>query len=173
MASDKFDFLDDFGIDKGATPENRYEEFIKDVGTKITKDLRSYIESNAYNTGGLAQSVVYFPKGSLSFEIQADSYYKFMDEGVNAIGTNNMGSSYSFKAPFVSSSHARAIQEWKGLGLSHAYAVAMNNKKKGLKGHNITDNVITDKALEDISKDLAEVTGLNFELSFEKHLKEY
>ena len=55
--------------------------------------------------------------------------------------------------------------------MPHAYAVAMSNKKKGLKGHNITDNVITEKVLEDISKDLAEVTGLNFEISFEKKLK--
>ena len=94
-----------------------------------------------------------------------------MDEGVNAVGTNNMNSSYSFKGLFVSSSHARAIQEWKGLEMPHAYAVAMSNKKKGLKGHNITDNVITEKVLEDISKDLAEVTGLNFEISFEKKLK--
>jgi len=171
MASNNFDFLDDFGIDKGATPENRYENFIKDVGNKITKDLRTYIENNAYNTGALAQSVVYMPNGKMSFDIQADSYYKFMDEGVNAVGTNNMNSSYSFKGLFVSSNHARAIQEWKGLEMSHAYAVAMSNKKKGLKGHNITDNVITDKVLEDISKDLAEVTGLNFEISFEKKLK--
>tara|TARA_R110002012_G_scaffold1372_2_gene5632 strand:+ start:1078 stop:1599 length:522 start_codon:yes stop_codon:yes gene_type:complete len=172
MASNNFDFLDDFGIKQGESPENVYEEFVKEVGEKVTKDLREYIEQNASNTGGLASSVVYLPNGKLSFEVKADSYYKFVDEGVNGLNSN-MGSQYSFKLPYVTSKHARAIQEWKGLSLNNAYAVAMNNKKKGIKGKRITDNVLTDDVLDKISKDLAEVTGINFTLTFEKNTKQW
>jgi predicted RNA polymerase sigma factor len=84
-----------------------------------------------------------------------------------------MNSSYTFKLPFVTKNHAIAIQEWKGMELSGAYAVAMSNKREGLKGHNITDNVITDEVLDRIGKDLAAVTGLNFAISFEKNTEKW
>ena len=111
-----FDFLEEFGVSAGEAeqPQTVYEKFILNVGNKVTADLREYIQKNAMNTGALAQSVVYFPTGTLSFEIQSDFYYKFVDEGVNGIG-RNVGSDYSFKTPFVSYNMAKAIQEWKGL----------------------------------------------------------
>ncbi len=171
MANNNFDFLDDFGIKQGESPENVYEEFVKEVGEKVTKDLREYIEQNASNTGGLASSVVYLPNGKLSFEVKADFYYKFVDEGINAFDTQNMNSRFSFNFPQVAPKHAKALQEWKGLSLENAYAVATNNKKRGIEGKRITDNVLTDDVLDKISKDLAEVTGIIFSLTFEKNLK--
>ena len=63
---------------------------------------------------------------------------------------------------------AKAIQEWKGLEMSHAFAIASNIKQRGLKPKNITENVINDKVLEMIAKDLTEVTGLTFEIKFTK-----
>ena len=172
MASTEFDFLDDFGISKGETPENVYEEFLKKTGEKVTKDLREYIEQNASNTGALASSIVYLPTGKLSFELKADFYYKFVDQGVNGLN-GNMGSEYSFKLPYVTSKHARAIHEWKGIPYPEAYAVAMSIKKRGIKGKHITEKVITDDVLERIGKDLAAVTGLNFAISFEKNTQKW
>ena len=164
-----FDFLEEFGVSAGEAeqPQTVYEKFILNVGNKVTADLREYIQKNAMNTGALAQSVVYFPTGTLSFEIQSDFYYKFVDEGANGIG-RNVGSSYSFKTPFVSYNMAKAIQEWKGLEMSHAFAVASNIKQRGLRPKKITESVITDETLEMIARDLAEVTGLTFEIKFEK-----
>ena len=63
---------------------------------------------------------------------------------------------------------AKAIQEWKGLEMSHAFAVASNIKQRGLKPKHITESVITDELLERISNDLAELTGLVFEIKFTK-----
>lgn len=164
-----FDFLEEFGVSvaEAEQPQSVYEKFILNVGNKVTADLREYIQKNASNTGALAQSVVYFPTGALSFEIQADDYYKFVDQGVNGIG-QNLGSQFSFKTPFVSYNMAKAIQEWKGLDMSHAFAIATNIKQRGLKPKHITESVITDELLERIAKDLAEVTGLTFEIKFEK-----
>ena len=69
-----FDFLEEFGVSvaEAEQPQSVYEKFILNVGNKVTADLREYIQANAMNTGALAQSVVYFPTGALSFEIQAD-----------------------------------------------------------------------------------------------------
>lgn len=169
-----FDFLDEFGVSAGEAeqPQTVYEKFILNVGNKVTADLREYIQKNAMNTGALAQSVVYFPTGVLSFEIQADFYYKFVDEGVNGIASNH-GSAYSFKTPFVSYNMAKAIQEWKGLEMSHAFAVASNIKQRGLRPKKITESVITDETLEMIARDLAEVTGLTFEIKFEKTTQQW
>jgi hypothetical protein len=165
----EFDFLEEFGVSvaEAEQPQNVYEKFILNVGNKVTADLREYIQTNAMNTGALAQSVVYFPTGALSFEIQADDYYKFVDQGVNGIAVNH-ASQFSFRYPGVSYNMAKAIQEWKGLEMSHAYAVASNIKQRGLRPKHITESVITDELLERISKDLAEVTGLVFEMKFEK-----
>jgi hypothetical protein len=55
--------------------------------------------------------------------------------------------------------------------MSHAFAVASNIKQRGLKPKNITDTVINDKVLEMIASDLAEATGLTFEVKFEKTTK--
>ena len=169
-----FDFLEEFGVSvaEAEQPANVYEKFIINVGNKVTADLREYIQKNAMNTGALAQSVVYFPTGALSFEIQADDYYKFVDEGVNGLKTNH-SSQFSFRYPGVSYNMAKAIQEWKGLDMSHAFAIATNIKQRGLRPKNITENVITDDLLNMISKDLAEVTGLTFEIKFEKATKQW
>jgi hypothetical protein len=165
----EFDFLEDFGVSvaEAEQPQSVYEKFILNVGNKVTADLREYIQNNAMNTGALAQSVVYFPTGALSFEIQADDYYKFVDEGVNGIAVNH-ASQYSFQYPGVSYNMAKAIQEWKGMDMSHAYAIATNIKQRGLRPKHITDNVINDKVLEMIANDLTEITGLTFEIKFEK-----
>jgi len=173
--ADEFDFLESFGISvsEASEPANVYEKFILDVGNQVTKDLRSYVKEKVNHTGALAQSVVYFPTGALSFEIQADFYFKFMDEGVNAVGTNNQGSSYSFRTPFVSGNMAKAIGQWAGVDLEHAFAIASSIKQHGLKPRRIVDNVITEEVLEKIAKDLATVTGLTFAVNFEKTTKEW
>jgi hypothetical protein len=53
--------------------------------------------------------------------------------------------------------------------MSHAYASAYVTKHKyGIKPKNITANVMTNEVLDRIASDLAEVTGLMFEVKFTK-----
>lgn len=174
--ADEFDFLDDFGISENdlSQPTNVYEKFILDLANKVTEDLRETISSKARNTGALAQSVVYFPTGQLSFEIQADDYYNYIDEGVNPVGKSLYDTPYSFQYPSVSSNHAKAIQQWKGMPIEEAYAIASHMKTtSGLKPRNITTTTLTDDYLERIASDLASVTGLLFEVSFTKNTKKW
>ena len=172
----EFDFLEGLGFSQTdlAQPETAYDKFILALGNSVTESFRDYIRANVNNTGALAQSVVYFPTGEMSFEIQADQYYKFQDEGVNPVGQNKFPTNYQFKLPFVTKAHAMAIREWKGYDMSHAYASAAATKfKYGLKPRNITANVMTDEVLDKIAADLAEVTGLIFEVTFTKNTEKW
>ena len=170
------DFLDTLGFSEAELqqPESAYEKLIISIANQVTQEFKDYILKNASNTGALAQSVVYFPTGSMSFEIQADDYYKFQDQGVNSIDGAKFNSPYSFKLPYVTKSHAVALQKWKGYDLSHAYASAYVTKHKyGIKPKNITANVMSDQVLDRIASDLASVTGLMFEVKFTKNTEKW
>jgi hypothetical protein len=167
----EFDFLDDFGISAqdAEQPKNAYDRFIIELSNKLAEEFRDYTKKVASNTGALAASIIPVPTGQLSFRLEADDYYPFVDEGVNAVGTNNYGSQFSFNYPGVSHNMATAISQWKGLDMSHAYAVASNIKQRGLQPKRITENVINDSVLERIGRDLAEMTGLLFEINFTRN----
>ena len=167
----EFDFLDDFGISAqdAEQPKNAYDRFIIELSNKLAEEFRDYTKKVASNTGALAASIIPVPTGQLSFRLEADDYYPFVDEGVNAVGTNNHGSQFSFNYPGVSHNMATAISQWKGLDMSHAYAVASNIKQRGLQPKRITENVINDSVLERIGRDLAELTGLLFQINFTRN----
>ena len=166
----EFDFLEGFGISSTdvAQPENVYQKFIVEVSNKMIEDLRTYIKANANNSGGLASSVVPFPTGALSFEIQADGYFKFQDQGVNSVGSNNHGSEFSFRYPGVSPRMATAIQQAYGVTSSHAYAISHSIKEYGIRPKKIIETVLSEDVLDRIANDLAEVTGLIFSIKFDK-----
>lgn len=169
-----FDFLEGLGFSESELqqPENAYSKLIQGIAQQVTDDFKDYINKNVHNTGALAQSVVFFPTGAFNFEIQADDYYKFQDQGVNPVGQNRFPTNYKFKLPFVTKSHALAIKQWKGYDMSHAYASARLTKNKyGIKPRNITANVMTDSVLERISNDIAELTGLIFDVKFTENTK--
>lgn len=166
-----FDFLDSLGIssDQLTEPQSAYERLILEISKQLTDELKDYVKQKAFNKGGLYQGIISFPTGAMSFEIQADQYFKYIDEGVNPIGKSPFPSPYKFKSPFVSKDHALALKEWKGYSMKRAYASAYVTKHKyGIKPRNIIDNVITDDVLERIGNDLATVTGLMFEVKFNK-----
>jgi hypothetical protein len=166
-----FDFLEDFGISAqdSEQPKNAYDRFIIELSNQLATEFRDYTKKVAQNTGALAASIIPVPTGQLSFRLEAEDYFPFVDEGVNAVGTNNYGSQFSFNYPGVSHNMATAISQWKGLDMSHAYAVASNIKQRGLRPKNITENVINDQVLDRIANDLAELTGLMFEINFTKN----
>ena len=167
----EFDFLEDFGVSAqdAEQPKNAYDRFIIELSTRLAAEFREYTKKVAQNTGALAASIIPVPTGQLSFRLEAEDYYPFVDEGVNAVGTNNYGSQFSFNYPGVSQNMAMAISQWKGMDMSHAYAVASNIKQRGLEPKRITDNVITNDILEKIGNDLAELTGLMFQINFTRN----
>jgi hypothetical protein len=159
--------FEDLGIVATDNPQSDYEKLVTTIGQKVTDELSKYVRENVHNLGGLAQSVVYFPTGALSFEVQADQYYKFQDQGVNGI-EQSRGSMYSFRTPFVGSRMATAIKQAYGVTIEHAYAISYNIKQRGIKPRKITETVINEDLLNDVARLLEEMTGLQFEAKFSK-----
>ena len=173
--ADNLDFLD-IGFTEAdlSQPGTAYEKFILELSNKLTDNFRDYISKNVNNTGGLASATIAFVNGPLTITVESDQYFKYQDQGVSSIDGNKYDTPYYFSLPYVTKNHAKAIQQWKGYDLSHAYASAYVTKHKdGIKPRNIIENVMTEDVLKRISNDLAEVTGLMFEVSFTKNTQKW
>jgi hypothetical protein len=180
----ELDFLDSLGISQQelSQPETAYEKLILDIANQVTEDFKEYISQKVNNTGALMQSVVYMPTGAFSFEIQADEYYAYQDQGVNAAPevpeydykrARVQGSIFSFKYSSPGKNMVKAIKEWKGMDSSKAFFTARSIKIHGLEPKRITENVMTDDVLNKIASDLATVTGLIFNVSFTKNTEKW
>lgn len=174
--------LNDLGITGNAAPASEYETLILGIANDVTQKLREAVLSKASNSGALAQSVAYFPTGVLSFEIQADDYYNFIDEGVNALPKKEgytyrralmSGSPFSFRYNGVGNKMASAIQRWKGGDMRQAFATAYSIKRHGIQARNITGAVFTEELLQGIAEDLTELTGLQFDVTFTRNTKSW
>jgi len=154
-----------------------YQDFIGRLSDDIVQQFKEQIDKDTKGSGALSSSVVAIPsKGG--FEVQADFYYKFVDDGVNAAPSTGIktsrplvqGAPYSFKNLGVSEDFAKSMKQYAGGNLSHAYAIAVSIKKHGIKAHDITEKVVTDEFLDNIANDLLTITGLAFEVTFDKAL---
>lgn len=159
----------------GADPKELYSNIITDIANDLIEQFTTVIEKNTKtSSSNLKQSVKPIFKGN-GFEIEADYYYKFIDDGVSGVGggmnpirsivTSGL---YKFKNLGVPESMAQSIREWSGASIEQSYAIGINIKRYGIEPKNITDTVITDAVLERIAEDLATVTGLNIEARFNK-----
>lgn len=164
----------------GANPKDYYKDFIGEIADDIVKGFKDEIKATTEGSGALSQSVVAVPKKD-GFQVEADFYYKFVDEGVNAapkvsgakyIRPLVQNSPYSFKHLGVSKDFAKSISQYVGASIPSQYAVAVSIKKHGIKAHNITDKVITDGVLDRIAEDLATILGLTVEVIFDTSLND-
>ena len=169
------------GIGKGKFTESQakdaYLELIAEIGNGIAMLFKDQIDKDTKSDSGtLGQSAVAIPTKN-GFEIQADYYYKFIDDGVSGVGQFSGATTpirsvvsnglYSFKNLGVPEAMARRIKDMPGVGsMSHAYAIGVNIKNYGIKPKNITDKVVTDEMLERISQDLLTATGIIVTASF-------
>lgn len=177
MAVNEGDILRALNLDGlGTSVEKVYKDFITKAGNELIQLFKREIRERTKGSGTLAQSLSVLPKET-GFEITADEYYNFVDDGVNAAPSRQgiktirpliQNAPYSFKNLGVSKSMEKSISEWSGVSLGQAYGIAVSIKKHGIKPHNITDNAISDEVLEKISKDLAEVTGIMITAVFKK-----
>lgn len=172
----------ELGISAESEPQSDYEKLILGIANDVTKKLREYTLQHAQNSGALASSIAYFPTGTMSFEVQADDYYNFIDKGVNALpakpGYNYRrpmvsSSPYSFRIDAVGGKMFDAIKRWKGFDTARTFATAYSIKRHGIAPRKITDNVINDELLDNIVNDLLNLTGLKFSVTFEKNTEKW
>lgn len=172
------DFLEGLGSNKKnfAEPKTAYEKYIVNLSRQLTAEFKEEVNKKSKGSGALGSSMVARPSKD-GFTIEGDFYYKFIDEGVNAAPKQKglkyvrplvTSSPYSFKHAGVGKKMANSIRSIVGGDISNVYKVAVSIKKHGIKAKNITENVMTDKVLDQIAQDLLTITGLNFEFSFDK-----
>lgn len=155
-----------------------YDKLILDFGNDLMESFRDEIQRNTKSNNGALKSSVNVLPSSNGMEIFADYYYKFIDDGVSGVGqfqgamksirpvvSNGL---YQFKNLSVPSTMAQSIREWSGASIEQSYAIAVNIKRYGIKPKNITEQVITDEVLERMAEDIATVSGLMIEVSFDK-----
>ena len=172
--ADNFEFLKNLGVSKAdlAKPANAYEEMLMDMAKELMMRIKATTQNKAQNTGGLAASIGVMPKGQLSIAIDADFYFKFMDEGVNPVTGKRFDTPYSFKSPQVAPSHVSALQSWKGYSPQRAYASAYVTKNRyGLKPRNILKDTINEDLLKKMSNDLSTLMGMTLEVQFTNNTK--
>jgi hypothetical protein len=129
----------------GVNPTEVYSNFITDIGNDIMKQFRTVIEKETKSTNGALKSSVVVVPSKNGFEIEADYYYKFIDDGVSGVGggmnpirsivTNG---TYKFKNLGVPEAMAKSIREWSGASIEQSYAIGVNIKRYGIKPKNIT-----------------------------------
>lgn len=160
----------------GRLKEDLKQNFFTRISQDIADLFRDQLEKETGgNTSGNLKSSIIPLLDRDGFTIEADFYYKFIDEGVNAAGTQaspgkrlQTSSPYSFKSLSVPSKMARSIRQNYGVAIDAAYAIGVSIKKHGIENKNITDKVMTDALLEEISEDLSTMLGLAVEVSFDK-----
>lgn len=167
--------LSDIGSVKG----DFYQDYLTSIGQTVIDRYKEVLAKETSGSGTLAQSVIALPNQN-GFEIEADFYFKFIDEGVNAapkipgvkyIRPLVKGAPYSFKNLGVGRDMEKSIAQFSGKPLGQAYGIAVSIKKHGIKPHNINDQVLTDEFLDDISEDLSIVLGLAVEVTFDSAFK--
>ena len=141
------------------------ESVLERVSFELVKQFVDYLEEkNISATGALSATItpilpIEFSKGKATIRIGADKYYDFIDQGVNGIEVKH-GSDFNFKSKYPNRKMVKDLKGWmqaRGIGTgetmtSHAYAIATNIKKKGIKPKDITNQVVTDKLLDAIEE---------------------
>lgn len=160
-------------------PNSEFEKTVKDWAEERIEVARKILEDTDRNsTGALAKSVFSKPynesEGKMIVEILADSYWKFINHGVNGV-FNSRGSQYSFKNLGVGRAMKDSFRDFiKNRGITSlnytnskgeskskpmrtekdydglAYVLAKSVKKKGIEGNEFMDIAFSAEALKDL-----------------------
>ena len=172
-------------LEGGKSPLTGINSAILRLSKDISDELKEYFNKNNLNaTSALSNSIGGLPvkisQDEVEIQISAEDYFKFIDEGVNGLD-QTQSSPYSFKTLGVPDSMVNGIKNsWIGgrrLPLfpkfknfdEQAYAIAVNVKKKGIKGKKILDGIeLQNNLSQRMADSLEEALGYAVELTFEK-----
>ena len=164
----------DLGVKAAESSWNQLARFIADRFT-------AYIQANARSTGNLADAIEAIPEFDVNNEVtisvrskqliqdgEFNTYYFFVDEGVNAIPfvpeytytrSRVESAPFSFKTIKSSEAFITTLTQSYAVGVPEAWAIATSIKKHGIAPRNITVNVMTDEFIEQIAEKAQEITG--------------
>lgn len=152
--------------------ENEIDAIVKEVFQEVTDDFANFVEDSIPDGRSLFQTVALFPINAFNYQLQADYYFKFVNEGVEGVGGPTAkrevfkGSRFKFRKLSVSNNFHAAIKEWRGFDDQTAYKIAMSIKVHGIEKKDLTTKFFTPEKIEQISALLLEKLRIPLTLSF-------
>jgi hypothetical protein len=160
--------------------ESEIDEIVKEVFQEVTDDFANFVEDSIPDGRSLFQTVALFPINAFNYQLQADLYFKYVNEGVEGVGGDTAkrqvfkGSRFKFKKykvgeierVVVTRKMHKAIKEWRGFDDQTAYKIAMSIKVHGIEKKDLTTKFFTPEKLEQISALLLEKLRIPLTLSF-------
>jgi len=155
--------------------ESEIEEAIIPVLQEATDEFAQFMFDEIPDSRSLYQTVAFLPDKLFNYQIVADKYFKYIDQGVNALEGDYIhfrpkvsGAPYSFKTPKVGWMFFDAIQDKYGVDEEHAFQIAMSIKVHGIAPKNLIDKFFTPEKLEAIAKQLSEKLRLPLQVQFRR-----
>ena len=156
---------------------------LQDFGNKLQDDLRRSLQQKitTVTPKTLEQSIVFdikFLGSSYSFKLKMEDYWKFVDEGVQGIGgvkadgtawiPNNTSSQFRFGTGNFKGTGAQfkeSTDKWANNNGFNPFALRKSIFHRGTRATNFYSEVVDQKLIDDLVKDLERVGGREIEIS--------
>lgn len=157
-----------------------FSDVVEEWGNKAMNELRESLRRKVRlsTSKQLEQSIIAMPLkatgNSLTVEIQAAEYWKFLNEGVQGVGgqmkDGTRWTNKSPKSPFSFKSEkkpsAKHFTQWAYLAGKSPFAVRETVFRSGIKANHFFDEVINEDFTERMSQDLADVISRTISVDF-------
>jgi len=163
---------------KGTNPATDVHQVLEDWANNLIKELRESLqaETSTGTSKDLEQSMKIVPPQGDTIELAISmlDYYDYTNKGVEGIGGSDKGKKptfgqYSFKdAPIRIDNSLRQWANVKGIS---EYAIAYSIAQRGIEGKQWFDKVVTQEAILDLTKKVADVLGRQVGVGIRKTLE--
>jgi len=155
-----------------------FSDVVEDWGNLAMERLRKSLRDNVTlaTSKKLEQSIIAMPVefngNKITVEIQAEAYWKYVNDGVQGVGgemadgrpwtKKNTTSPFSFKQDKKPS--VKHFIDWSYLAGRSPFAVRETVFRSGIKGNNFVDEVINDKFEKELADELKRVMTKTIEV---------
>lgn len=162
---------------KTTDPSNDVNQVLQDWANDLIKDLRKSLQDEV--SGGtskaLEQSMTVVPPQGDTIEVAISmlDYYDYTNKGVEGIGGHEKGKKPTFGQYRFSDSPIKiddGLRQWANVKGISEYALAHSIAQRGIEGKQWFDKVVTQEAITDLSKRVADVLGRQVGIGISKTL---
>jgi len=178
MAKTPIGIPDDELIEIGA--ENTIVGVLQNFGNKLQDSLRKSLQSKVTTVTpkSLEQSIVFdvtFLGSQYSFELTMNDYWKFIDKGVQGAGGTMADGRQWIKKNNDSEFRFRKlrpplddIESWSRSNTINPFVAQRSVFRRGIEKTNFYSDIVDDKLIADLNKDLAKAGGREVAITLKK-----
>lgn len=177
-----------FGISDDSfksTAGRTFSDVVEELGNKTIAALRKSLRDNVTLTTSkkLEQSLIAMPVKfdgkTLTTEIQGESYWKFLNDGVQGVGGDkkiggrwvNVAPSSPFKYKEGKKPSVRHFQDWAYLAGLSPFAVRETVYRAGLTPNHFVDEAITEDFVKELSDELTKILSRTIEVDIKREVE--